>query len=66
MNEKLDILYKCPDVRTIEMFRLRCRGRVFKRMSEMETSRRVLDYKPDGMGGVGKPKLRWLHGIRMD
>jgi hypothetical protein len=65
-NEELHILYFSPNIiRQNKSGRMR-RARHVARMGEERTVYRVLMRKPKGKRPLGRPRLRWEDGIRMD
>jgi hypothetical protein len=59
-------MYKSPDIVTeIEVRRLERLGRVV-RMEDNRLSKMVFNAKPEGRRGVGRPRLRCLHGVEAD
>jgi hypothetical protein len=65
-NEELHILYSSPYIiRQIKSRRMRWAGRV-TRMTEERKVYKVLVGKPEGKIPLGRPRCRWVDGIRMD
>jgi hypothetical protein len=65
-NEELHNLYSYPDIiRQVKLGRMRWAGHV-ARMGEERKVYKVLVGKPEGKRPLGRPRLRWEYGIRMD
>jgi hypothetical protein len=65
-NEEFHILYSSPNsIRQIKSRRMRWAGHV-TRMGEERNVYRVLMEKPEGKKPLGRPRLRWEDGIRID
>jgi len=65
-NEELNDLYSSPNiVRVIKSRRMRWAGHV-ARTGEERGMYRVLVGKPEGKRPLGRPRRRWMDGIRMD
>jgi hypothetical protein len=66
-NEELHNLYSSPDIiiRQVKSRRIRWAGHV-ARMGEERKLYKLLVGKPEGKGPLGRPRLRWEDGIRMD
>jgi hypothetical protein len=65
-NEELHDLYFSPSIiRIIKTRRRRWAGHV-SRMGEKRNAYRLLVGKPEGRRPLGRPRRRWLDGIRMD
>jgi len=65
-NEELNDLYSSPNiVRVIRSRRIRWAGHV-ARMGVERGVYMVLVRKPEGRRPLGRPRLRWVHNIRMD
>jgi hypothetical protein len=65
-NEKLHNLYSSPDIiRQVKSRRVRWVGHV-ARMGEERKVYKVLVGKAEGKRPLGRPRLRWEDGIRMD
>jgi hypothetical protein len=65
-NEELHNLYSSPDIiRQIKSRKMRWTGHV-ARMGKERKLYRVLVGKPEVKRPLGKPRLRWEDGIRMD
>jgi hypothetical protein len=65
-NEELHNLYSFPDiVRQVKSRQMRWAGHV-ARMGEERKVYKVLAGKPEGQRPLGRPRLRWEDGIRMD
>jgi hypothetical protein len=65
-NEELHKLYSSPNIiRQIKSRRIRWAGHV-ARMGEDTKVYRVLVGKPEGKRPLGRPRIRWKDGIRMD
>ena len=65
-NEELNDLYSSPNiVRVIKSRRMRWAGHV-ARKGEVRGVDRVLVWKPEGRGPLGRPRIRWVDNIRMD
>jgi hypothetical protein len=65
-NEELHNLYSSPDIiRQIKSRKMRWTGNV-ARMRKERKLYRVLVGKPEVKRPLGKPRLRWEDGIRMD
>jgi hypothetical protein len=65
-NEELHILYSSSNIiRQIKSRRMRWTGHV-AHMGEERNVYRFLMGKPEGKRSLGRPRLRWEDGIRMD
>jgi hypothetical protein len=65
-NEKLHIFYSSPNIiRQIELRRTGLAGHV-ARMGEIRNVYRVLVGKPEGKRPLGRRRLRWEDGIRLN
>jgi hypothetical protein len=65
-SEELHILYSSPNIiRQIKSWRMRWAEHV-ARMGEERNVYSVLMGKPEGKRPLGRPRLRWEDGIRMD
>jgi hypothetical protein len=65
-NEELHNLYSSPSkIRIIKSRRMRWAGHV-TRMVEKRNVYRLLVRKPDGKRPLGRPRRRWMDGIKMD
>jgi hypothetical protein len=65
-SEELHILYSSPNtIRLLKSRRIRWAGHV-ARTGEERKLYRVLVGKPEGKRPLGRPRLRWEDGIRMD
>jgi hypothetical protein len=65
-NEEFHILYSSPNIiRQIKSRRMRWAGHV-ARMGKERNVYRVLMEKPEGKKPLGRPRLRWEDGIRID
>ena len=41
-------------------------GRVLGAMNNNRTLKKIFNTKPDGVRSIGRPKLRWEHGVDQD
>jgi hypothetical protein len=65
-NEELHNLYSSPDIiRQVKSRRMRWAGHVV-RMGQERKVYKVLVGKPEGNRPLGRPRIRWEDGIRMD
>jgi hypothetical protein len=65
-NEELHILYSSPSIiRQIKSRRMRWAGHVI-RVGEDRNMYKVFMAKPEGKRPLGRPRLIWEDGIRMD
>jgi hypothetical protein len=65
-NEELHNLYSSTDIiRQVKSRRMRWAGHL-ARMGEERKVYKVLVGKPEGKRPLGRPRLRWEDGIRMD
>jgi hypothetical protein len=65
-SEELHNLYSSPDIiRQVKSRRMRRAGHV-ARMREERKAYKVLVGKPEGKRPLGRPRLRWEDGIRVD
>jgi hypothetical protein len=65
-NEELHNLYSSPNIiRMIKSRRMRWAGHV-GRMGERRNAYRILVWKPEGKGPLGRPRRRWVDNIQID
>jgi hypothetical protein len=65
-TEELHGLYSYPNiVRVIKLRRMRWAGHM-ARMGERRGAHKVLVWKPDGKGSLGRPRRRWEDDANMD
>jgi hypothetical protein len=64
-NKELHILYSAPNIIIQIKSRMKWAGHV-ARMGEERKVYKVLVGKPDGKRPLGRPRVRWEDGIRMD
>jgi len=65
-NEEPNDLYCSPNiVRVIKSIRMRWAGHV-ARMGEKRGVYKILMWKPEGKGPLGRPRRRWENNIKMD